>query len=804
VSGRDLGHPLQLGVELVGSAADPGAPARLARRAEELGLDLVVVGDGVGVGDGAGVVAGAGAGAGAGVGAGTGVGDGVGVGDGAGTREGAGAPDGGDALDAWTVLATVAGATERVEVATRGMRLDDRPPAVLARAVASLDHLAGGRVTPGLAPGADGADPDDALDALAEGVDVLRGMWAAAEPGPLVHEGRHHRVAGAQRGPAPAHNLALWLDAGPAEVADGARTLAARVADGWWLPVPAGAGSHLDTVLSEQAALDAALAAAGRDPREVRRGLVLDAGSLGLGAGADGSVPGGGVPGAGVADALAALVLDAGVGTLVLAVADEPALGAFAEVAGTVRDRVAAARTAGGTRVGTLRSAAVRAARAPGIDYDAVPAALVGTAVEPGDAGYAAVRSTYMRGGRPGLVLRPGTTAEVVEALAYARAQDVPLAIRSGGHGISGRSTNEGGIVLDLSRMHAIEVLDVAARRVRVQPGARWGEVAAALHPYGWALTSGDYGGVGVGGLATAGGIGFLVREHGLTLDHLRAAEVVLADGSVVRASDDENPDLFWGVRGAGANLGVVTSFEFEVDEVGDVGFAQLVFDASDTEQFLVDYGATLEAAPRDTTAFLIMGPPRGGVVAAQVMAMVDSDDPDTIIERLNPFARIAPLLQQQVQVVPYPAVVSVPQRHTSDGEPVTRSGMAEHLTPELAADAARLVRSGATPFFQIRAAGGAVHDVPADATAYAHRSANFSIVAMGSSRRRIDAIWDAMAHHFDGTYLSFETDPRPERLADVYPGATLERLRELKRRYDPEDVFRHNYSVAEPPAVVL
>lgn len=733
----DLGHPLQLGVQVTPRAADPGAAARLARRAEDLGLDLVVVAD---------------------------------------------APAGDPGLDAWTVVGSVAGATGRVDLATRGLRLDDRPPAVLARAVASLELLAGGRVTLGLAADpADGTDPDEALDALAEGVDVLRGVWAAAEPGPFVHEGRHHHVPGAQRGPAPAHDLALWLDGG-ADVA-GSRALAARVADGWWLPGLATSGR--DGVLREQAALDADLAAAGRDPREVRRGLVLDAA-------------------AGV-DALAALVLDAGVGTLVLAVADEAALAAFAaDVAPALRDRVAAERAARGTRVGTVRRAAVRAARVPGIDYDAVPASLVGTAVEPGDAGYAAVRSTYLRGGRPGLVLRPGSTAEVVEALAYARAQDVPLAVRSGGHGISGRSTNVGGVVLDLSRMHAIEVLDVATRRVRIQPGARWGEVAAALHPYGWALTSGDYGGVGVGGLATAGGIGFLVRAHGLTLDHLRAAEVVLADGSVVRTSADEHPDLFWGVRGAGANLGIVTSFEFEVDEVGDVGFAQLVLDATDTEQFLVDYGATLEAAPRDTTAFLIMGPPRGGTVVAQIMAMVDSDDPETIVERLTPFARIAPLLQQQVQVVPYPAVVSTPQRHFSEGEPVTRTGMAEHLTPELAADAARLVRSGATPFFQIRAAGGAVHDVPADATAYAHRSANFSVVAMGTSRRRIDAIWDAMAHHFDGAYLSFETDPRPERLRDVYPGATLERLRGLKRRYDPEDVFRHNYSVAEPPAVVL
>lgn len=733
----DLGHPLQLGVVLAVDATDPGAPARLARLAEDTGLDLVVVPD-------------------------------------------TGSADDGADLDPWTTLAHVAASTRDIGIAGHGLLLDDRPPAVLARAAASLDHLAGGRLSLGL-----GAGPDpEAWDALAEGADVLRGMWAAAEPGPLAYDGRHHRVPGAQRGPAPAHDVALWLGSGGCGAGgDDGHVLGARVADGWWLTATA---TDVDAVRTEQAALDAALVAAGRDVRELRRGVLLDASTT--------------------VEQAVALVLEAGAGTLVLAGADEAALTRFAtEVAPAVRAAVAAQRAVRGTVVGTVRRAQVRAARRPGIDYDGVPAALVASAVEPGDTGYAAVRSTYMRGGRPGLVLRPASTAEVVEALAYARAQDVPLAVRSGGHGISGRSTNDGGVVLDLSRMRAIEVLDVATRRVRVEPGARWGEVAAALRPYGWALTSGDSGGVGVGGLATAGGIGFLVREHGLTLDHLRAAEVVLADGTVLRTSATENADLFWGVRGAGANLGVVTSFEFEVDEVGDVGFAQLVFDASDTEQFLVDFGATVEAAPRDTTAFLIMGPPRGGQLVAQVMAMVDSDDPDTIIERLQPFALLAPLLQQQVQVLPYDAVVQTPPtRHTSEGEPVTRSGMAEHLTPALAADAARLVRSGATPFFQIRSAGGAVHDVPADATAYAHRSANFSVLAMGTSRRRIDAVWDAMAHHFDGLYLSFETDRRPERLTEIYPTATLARLRELKRRYDPEDVFRHNFSVAEAPAVVL
>jgi FAD/FMN-containing dehydrogenase/alkanesulfonate monooxygenase SsuD/methylene tetrahydromethanopterin reductase-like flavin-dependent oxidoreductase (luciferase family) len=764
VSG-DLGHPLQVGAELPVDPADPGAAGRLARHAEELGLDLVVVAE---------------------------------------------APEDlrpdSAGLDPWTALAWVAARTDRIALATRGLRLTDRPPTVLARAAAGLDHLTSGRLTLGLAtpapapapaqwsdrpgtPGVPGQSSPLDMAALDEAIAVLRGMWDAADPRPLVLDGAHHRVAGAQRGPAPAHQLAVWLD-GPA---DGDRVaLAARAADGWWLAPPGGAPDgtpDLARLRAEQDAVDAAVTAAGRDPREVRRGVVLDASALG----------------ADPVGVLVALVVDAGVGTLVLAGADEVALSRFAaDVLPDLRSRVADVRAARGTVVGTVRSAAVLAARREGIDYDGIPGSLLDSAVEPGDVGYAAVRSTYMRGGRPGLVLRPASTAEVVEALAFARAQDVPLAIRSGGHGISGRSTNDGGVVIDLGRMNGIEVLDVATRRVRIEPGARWGEVAAALQPYGWALTSGDYGGVGVGGLATAGGIGFLVRQHGLTLDHLRAAEVVLADGSVVRASAQENPDLFWGVRGAGANLGIVTSFEFEVDEVGDVGFAQLVFDATDTEQFLVDWGATVEAAPRDTTAFLIMGPPRGGRVVAQVMAMVDSDDPDTIIERLQPFALIAPLLQQQVQVVPYSAVVSTPAHHTSDGEPVSRTGMAQHLTPALAADAARLVRSGVTPFFQIRAAGGAVHDVPADATAYAHRSANFSVVAMGSSRRRLDAVWDAMAHHFDGLYVSFETDPRPERVAEAFPGPTLQRLRALKRRYDPQDVFRHNFSVAEPPAVVV
>lgn len=706
----DHGHPLRFGVAV--ASAEPGTAVELALSAEQLGLDLVTVSDDP------------------------------------------------DALDAWTLLSWIAGATSDVGLAVDGLDLVRRPAAVAARAAASLDLLAGGRVELGLTPG--GAD---------EAIEIVRALWAS-DPTPVTYSGTHQRLAGAQRGPTPAHDVPIW-------VGGGAPDLAGRAADGWSVALP---GLDPEARRAGLAAVDAAARAAGRDPREIRRIATL-AGPVD-------------------ADLLEALARDEGFGTFLLATGDPDALRAFAAVVPVVRDRVAVGRAGGGVRVGSIRSAAVRARRRPGIDYDTIPAALVDAAVEPGDLRYAGVRSNYLRGGAPGLVLRPRTTAEVVDALGYARRHDVALGVRSGGHGVSGRSTNDGGIVIDLAALNGIEVLDPATRRVRIGPGARWGEVAQALHPHGWAITSGDYGGVGVGGLATAGGIGFLAREHGLTIDHIRAVEVVLADGSVVRADEHHHPDLFWGVRGAGSALGIVTSFEFEADEVGLLGFAQLSLDASDTAGLLQAYGSAVEAAPRDLTAFLILGPPRRGrPAAATIMAVVDSDDPDTIVERLQPLADIGPLFAQQVVLTPYPGIVSPPDPgpHRGHGEPATRSALVEHITPGFARAAEDFLHSGATYFLQFRSVGGAVADVAPEATAYAHRSANFSAVAFGAGRGRLDAAWDEMAEHFRGLYWSFETDRRPGRLLDAYPPATLRRLQEVKCRYDPENVFRDNVVVPAP-----
>ncbi|GAA1018197.1 hypothetical protein Aple_034020 [Acrocarpospora pleiomorpha] len=704
-------------------------------------------------------------------------------------------------LDTWTLLSYVAARTERIHLSANVLNLPLRPPAVLARAAASLDLLSGGRFELGLGAGgfwdAIGAmggrrlTPGQGVQALSEAIDIIRGVWDAGNTSILRVDGTYYQVDGAKRGPAPAHDIGIWLGAYKPRML----RLTGAKADGWLPSLPYMKGG-LDEIAASNAIIDEAAAQAGRDPSAVRR--LLNLGGR-FGPAGDGLLSG---PPQEWAEQLAVLTLEYGFSGYIVMGDDPGTIQTFGqEVAPTLRELVAAERSVRATGEGpqptTIRS---RGRRSADIDYDGVPASLAGAAIEPDDPGYAAVRSTYLRGGSPGLVLRPRTVTEVADALAFARRQPVKLSIRSGGHGIGGRSTNRGGIVIDLAALNQIEILDKQTRRIRVEPGARWSEVAAALAPHGWALSSGDYGGVGVGGLATSGGIGWMVREHGLTIDHLRAVDIVLADGALTRASETENPDLFWAVRGAGANFGIVTSFEFEADEVGDVGFGQLVFDAGDTAGFLERWGAAVEAAPRDLTSFLIIGRPRPGQpVIAQVMAMVDSDDTDTIIDRIQPLADAGPLLDHAVQRLPYTAVMAAPPAtHQAQGEPVTRSGLVGHITPEFAAAATELIMSGESYFFQIRSVGGAVADVAPDATAYAHRAANFQVVAFGPSRTGLDRVWDAMHHHFTGLYINFETDLRPERLTDAYPTGTLRRLRDLKLRYDPANVFRDNFNV--PP----
>ncbi|MEQ8445799.1 MAG: LLM class flavin-dependent oxidoreductase [Pelagibacterium sp.] len=746
----DYGHELMFGTFTTPSAKDPQHAVAIAQAAEAAGLDAVTIQD---------------------------------------------HPYNSDFLDTYTLLTWIAAKTSRIRVAANVTNLPLRPPVVLAKAAASIDLLSGGRFEMGLGAGGFGdaikaaGGPDltagQRVDALQEAIEVMRSIWDTSRAG-LKHEGEHYKINGLRRGPRPAHEIGIWLGAYKPRMLG----ITGAKADGW---LPSWEYLKTPTLAESNAMIDEAAIAAGRQPSDIKR--LLNIGRPAIGA-SDGAFLQG--PASQWVEQLSELILEHGFSGFFFGGDDPDLLRVVGEeIAPEVRSIVSKARAGAGTAA--PRRSAVLSKRMEGIDYDALPQALADRAIEPGDFRYEGVRHSYVWSGRPGLVIKPETAEEVSAAVRYARAQAVPLSVRSGGHGISGRSTNRGGIVIDLGAMNGIEVLDAQTGLVRLGAGARWSEVAAKLGEHGLAMSSGDYGGVGVGGLATAGGLGYLARKFGLTIDHVVAAEIVLADGRIVRVDKDNEPDLLWAIRGAGGNFGVVTAFELEAYRLGDVIQAVQVFDGTDMASVLERWGALVEASPRELTSFLMAVPGNSGQgPMAQAISVYAGEDRDAAAEAINALGEAGPILDQRAYLTPYAGVVAHPGGEHRGGSAVIRSGLVDHFTPEIAARASGLLASGAANLLQIRSVGGAVNDIAADAMAYPHRTQNFSMIAAGSRGQSdlLDAQWGELRPLLNGMYLNFETDTHPDRLLEAFPEPALSRLRALKRRYDPDNVFNMNFAI--------
>lgn len=423
-----------------------------------------------------------------------------------------------------------------------------------------------------------------------------------------------------------------------------------------------------------------------------------------------------------------------------------------------------------------------------------LPASLRTRAVEPGDRRWEALRSTYTTVHDPRLVLLPRTPEEVADALVFAGGTGLPVSVRSGGHGLHGRSSNDGGIVIDLSAMDAIEVLDHDSGLVRLQAGARWGSVAELLARDGLAISSGDHGNVGVGGLATAGGIGWLTRTYGLTVDHVRAATVVLPDGRVVRADAEHEPDLLWAVRGAGDSVGIVTDLDIEAMPLDMIGIGQVAV-AADAD-VLRRWSEYMQRAPRDLTVNGLLGSSHGGAVL-QLTAVVASDEPDRVRELVEPLGDLGgKVLAMQAQLAPYTALVSTEHAHANYGQqPATTTNM---LLPALTSESARALLSVAAdparPFVQLRSLGGATHDLTSEETAFPHRSQEVLTtisVFPPQTGVELDQAVAPLRPFGTGAYRNFESRPDERTFREAYPGATGDRVLELRRRYDPEGVLR-------------
>ncbi|SKC74355.1 FAD-binding oxidoreductase [Krasilnikoviella flava] len=418
----------------------------------------------------------------------------------------------------------------------------------------------------------------------------------------------------------------------------------------------------------------------------------------------------------------------------------------------------------------------------------------MGEALAPGDDGYDDARRTVFATGRPALVVRPHDEAEVAVAVAHAAREGLAVSVRSGGHGLTGRATNDGGLVIDLRHMDAVQVVDPHRRVVRVGAGATWGRVAAALAPHGLAITAGDTAGVGVGGLTLGGGIGWMVRRHGLTVDNLVAARVVLADGRTVVASADAHAGLFWALRGGGG-LGVVTSLDLVAARVGDVLFGSLTFAADDLARLVVGWRDHLRGADDELSSTLVLAPAAGGGPAsATVLVCASHDDPAAAARSVEPLRRLGTVVADTVATVPYARTLAEGGHHPPGVRLAARNVVVPRLDDDVVAALVAAVEGDRPTMVGVRALGGAVSRVLPDETAFAHRDAEALVVggalvpldAPGAVVEDALARWRDVAAHGSGAYVNFQGTATDADLRAAYPPTTLARLRAVARAYDP------------------
>ncbi|MFI7231557.1 FAD-binding oxidoreductase [Nonomuraea angiospora] len=430
-----------------------------------------------------------------------------------------------------------------------------------------------------------------------------------------------------------------------------------------------------------------------------------------------------------------------------------------------------------------------------------------GDIIEPGAAEYGPASRSVLASGSPAYVLRPRSVADVRAGVRFAAGSGLPLSVRGGGHAFAGFGTNDDGIVIDLGGLARVEVIDKERHLVRIGGGATWGQVATALAPHGLAISSGDTKSVGVGGLTLTGGIGWKVRKYGLALDSLVAAELVTAGGEVVRASAEENPELFWAVRGGGGNFGIVTAFEFAAHPTTDVFHGRIAFPASEAAAVLQGWADHLRTAPEELTSIASFANPFAGGPQAPVEIFVafDGDDPELAARAIDPIRRLGTVIDDDVALKPYADTLVDGATPPPGIRLVTRSAFAgKESVPEVLRILAEVGASEGSPLIAVRSVGGAVSRVADDATAYAHRGAELMFVTtvlgpepvVEAARPALEAIWARLAPHVNGAYANFLASATEEDVAAVYPAGTYERLAAVKRQYDPGNLFAHNHNI--------
>ncbi|MBW9207133.1 FAD-binding oxidoreductase [Mumia sp. zg.B17] len=422
--------------------------------------------------------------------------------------------------------------------------------------------------------------------------------------------------------------------------------------------------------------------------------------------------------------------------------------------------------------------------------------------LRPGDDGYDGARQVWnaMVDHRPAMIVPCRTPDDVAAAIEHARQEGLEIGVRCGGHSVIGHAVPDGGLMIDLTPMGAVRV-DPDRRRAWVQGGALLGALDAATQPYGLATTAGNVSHTGVGGLTLGGGMGWLARQYGLACDNVVSFELVTAGGDIVRASAEEEPELFWGLRGGGGNFGVVTEFEFELHETGTRALTvELDFPASGAAPAVARWRDLSATAPRQATytadiaggvvtlGFVWIGDPEEGRAHARVL-----DALDTPLER-----RVDELSYIDLQRI----------GDSVEGHSLRRYWKGHYFRELTDAAIEVLVAQDPAVAASLQAYGGAIADVADDATAYSQRGTAFEYVAAvrwtdpTEDEARMQSARDAGArleHFASGVYVNVLSDDGAAGVRRAYPPAKLARLTALKDAFDPDNVFHLNQNI--PPS---
>ena|SRR5215217_537853 len=441
-----------------------------------------------------------------------------------------------------------------------------------------------------------------------------------------------------------------------------------------------------------------------------------------------------------------------------------------------------------------------------------------GQLIRPENDGYDEARTVFYGGfdRYPAAIVQAEDATDVSRVVALARESNLELAVKSGGHRLAAHGVSEGGIVLDLSKMKNLEI-DVEGRTAWAETGLTAGEYTAAAAAHGLATGFGDTRSVGIGGITLGGGVGYLVRKHGLTIDDLLAADLVTADGELLRVDAERHPDLFWAIRGGGGNFGVATRFKFRLHEVSTIVGGMLILPA--TPEVIASFVAEAEAAPEElsTIANVMTAPPMPflpaevhGELVIMAMLAYAGEEVEAGQRAIAPFRTLAEPIVDMVKSMPYPEIYP-PEEDDFHPTAVACTMFIDTIDRDVSQTILEHLRASDAPMrvAQIRVLGGAMARVSAEATAFAHRSSrimvNVAAFYEGTEERAAREAWvsdfaAALEQGDGGVYVNFLGDEGEGRVRAAYPGSTWDRLIEIKSRYDPTNFFRLNQNIS--PAI--